>query len=128
MNLKKIEFKAISKKIWEVFVFFAKHIVLSCFLVVLISAGAGFFIFYRNIALVNQENLGSMDSSLDIKKNYYDQIIKAWNEESERKEDIDSKSFTNIFYSIPKPSPEKPLPSPAKPLSSPSPSPEKTPQ
>ncbi|MCX6765133.1 MAG: hypothetical protein NT148_01165 [Candidatus Nealsonbacteria bacterium] len=116
----KIEIKGIRKKIWEVSVFFAKHVVLSCFLVVLISIGVGFIIFYQNIILADQSNAGSMDSSLDIKKNDYDQIIKAWSEEEERKESADSKGFNNIFYNLPQPSP--------KPSPSPSPSPAETPQ
>ena len=50
-------------------------------------------------------SVDNMDSSLDIKKNDYDQIIKIWGEENKRREEADSKSFTNIFYSLPQPSP-----------------------
>jgi hypothetical protein len=132
MDFKKIEIKGISKRIWEVFVFFAKHIVLSCFLIVLISIGFGFFIFYQNIILANQGNLEGMDSSLDIKKNDYDQIMKAWSEEDERERSADSKSFTNFFYNLPQPS-LKPSPSPSPkpsltPKPSPTPSPTSTPE
>lgn len=113
MNFKKIEIKGISKKIWEVFVFSAKHIILSCFLVVLISISVGLLIFYQNISLANRGNLDSMDSSLDIKKNEYDQIMKAWGEEDGRKRSADSKSFTNFFYNLPQPR-LKPSPSPVE--------------
>jgi len=99
----KIEIKRINKKVWEASVFFAKHVVLSCFLVVLISIGVGFIIFYQNIILADNGNANSMDSSLDIKKNDYDQIMKVWSAEKERREDADSKSFTNIFYNLPQP-------------------------
>lgn len=133
MKIKGIGFNKISKKIWAFLVFFAKHIVLSCFLVVLISICAGLFIFYTDIILANQKSIDNMGSTLDIKKSYFDRIIKIWNDENERNANADSKTYENIFYSLPQPAVEKPKPSPTsvKPSpipESPKPSPEQTPQ
>lgn len=121
MNFGNLKFKTISKKIWAVLLFFSRHIILSCLLIVLISIGIGFYVFYINIALVSKENFESMNSSLDIRKDYYDQIVKLWDEENKRKEESTSKSFVNFFYNISQPSPSPSL-SP-----SPKPSPEETP-
>lgn len=102
MKIKGLKFKGGSEKIWSILVFFARNIILSCLLVVFISFIFGAFIFYSNVVLIGQGSLESMDSSLDIKKNYYDLILKKWEDEEKRIEGIESKNYANIFYSPPK--------------------------
>jgi len=99
MKIKGLQFKG--EKIWAILVFFARNIILSCFLVVLISFVFGAFIFYSNVVMMGQGSIESMDNSLDIKKNYYDSILKKWEDEAKRIEGIESENYPNIFYSPP---------------------------
>lgn len=108
MNFKNIQIKGASVKLWSVLVFFARHVILSCLIVSLISLSAGFFIFYSDIILADKESNNNMDSSLDIRKDYYDKIKNSWDSESRKNQGIGSKSYLNIFYTPVLPSPENP--------------------